>query len=132
MPVWLCYATSSRLCLPAIRSSVTLLGLMERKESIPGYHYDISMRSTYACLSIANVRIMSKQMTKSRERLLIRIPASLKTRLVKLAARERRSLNREIEHLLAQAVRSGTQSRSRVERQERRSINAIADRQSSV
>ncbi len=74
---------------------------------------------------------MSKQMTRPQERLLIRIPANLKARLVKLAARERRSLNREIEFLLAQAVRSGIRSRSRVERQDRRNINAIADRQSS-
>ena len=75
---------------------------------------------------------MSKQMTKRQERLLIRIPTSLKARLVKLAARERRSLNREIEFLLAQAVRSGIRNRSGVERQERRNINAIADRQSSA
>ena len=64
---------------------------------------------------------MSKQMTKRQERLLIRIPANLKARLAKLAARERRSLNREIEFLLAQAVRP---MRSRSERQERKNINA--------
>ena len=66
---------------------------------------------------------MSKQMTKRQERLLIRIPANLKARLAKLAARERRSLNREIEFLLEQAVRP-MRSRSRVERQERKSIDA--------
>ncbi len=64
---------------------------------------------------------MSKQMTKRQERLLIRIPATLKSRLTKLAARERRSLNREIEFLLAQAVRP---IRSRSERQERKNIDA--------
>jgi hypothetical protein len=64
---------------------------------------------------------MSKQMTKRQERLLIRIPATLKARLAKLAARERRSLNREIEFLLAQAVRP---IRSRSERQERKNIDA--------
>jgi hypothetical protein len=65
--------------------------------------------------------MMSKQMTKRQERLLIRIPATLKARLAKLAARERRSLNREIEFLLAQAVRP---IRSRSERQERKNIDA--------
>jgi hypothetical protein len=63
---------------------------------------------------------MPKQ-TKRQERLLIRIPANLKARLAKLAVRERRSLNREIEFLLAQAVRP---IRSRSERQERRNIDA--------
>jgi hypothetical protein len=63
---------------------------------------------------------MPKQ-TKRQERLLIRIPANLKARLAKLAARERRSLNREIEFLLAQAVRP---IRSRSERHERKNINA--------
>jgi hypothetical protein len=39
-------------------------------------------------------------MSESEARLLIRIPASLKVRLVELAKKERRSLNRQIEFLL--------------------------------
>jgi hypothetical protein len=39
-------------------------------------------------------------MSETEARLLIRIPTSLKVRLVELAKRERRSLNRQIEFLL--------------------------------
>lgn len=56
---------------------------------------------------------MSK-MVEPQVRLLIRIPASLKAKLVELAAQEHRSLNREIEFLLDRAIRFGVQN----ERQE--------------
>ena len=43
-------------------------------------------------------------------RLLIRIPASLKAKIVELAQQEHRSLNRQIEFLLDRAVRNETKS----------------------
>lgn len=46
------------------------------------------------------------EMAEEKARLLIRIPASLKAKLSEFAERDRRSLNREIEYLLEQAVRS--------------------------
>ena len=41
-------------------------------------------------------------------RLLLRIPASLKTRLAKLAEREHRSLNRQIEFMLDRSIQEKT------------------------
>lgn len=49
-------------------------------------------------------------MTESRARLLIRIPAGLKSKIVELAEREHRSLNRQIEFLLDRAIRDETKS----------------------
>ena len=43
-------------------------------------------------------------MTETQARLLIRIPVGLKARLVELAKRERRSLNKQIEFLLEHGV----------------------------
>lgn len=51
-------------------------------------------------------------MVEERARLLIRIPSSLKTRLTELASRERRSLNREIEFLLEQAVKLASEEKA--------------------
>ena len=45
-------------------------------------------------------------MAEKQVRLLIRIPASLKAKLVEIAERERRSLNRQIEFLLDGCVRN--------------------------
>ncbi|MFZ3211578.1 MAG: hypothetical protein WA188_08690 [Terriglobales bacterium] len=44
-------------------------------------------------------------MSEERVRLLLRMPASLKAKLVELAQRERRSLNRQIEFLLERSIR---------------------------
>jgi hypothetical protein len=44
-------------------------------------------------------------MSEERVRLLLRMPAGLKAKLVELAQRERRSLNRQIEFLLERSVR---------------------------
>lgn len=44
-------------------------------------------------------------MTEPQARLLIRIPVGLKARLVELAKRERRSLNKQIEFILERGVR---------------------------
>jgi hypothetical protein len=66
-------------------------------------------------------------MAESQVPLLIRIPGSLKTKLVDLAQREHRSLNRQIEFLLDLSVRNLAQPRSEVsgathlERKKRRS-----------
>jgi hypothetical protein len=43
-------------------------------------------------------------------RLLIRIPVSLKAKIVELAQQEHRSLNRQIEFLLDRAIRDETKS----------------------
>jgi hypothetical protein len=51
-------------------------------------------------------------------RLLLRIPASLKTKLTELAEREHRSLNRQIEFMLDRAIREKA-SRSRIEDRKR-------------
>jgi len=48
-------------------------------------------------------------MSEERVRLLLRIPANLKARLVELAQRERRSLNKQIEFLLERAIREEPQ-----------------------
>jgi hypothetical protein len=53
-------------------------------------------------------------MTETQARLLIRIPASLKARLVELARRERRSLNKEIEFLLECGIRDEEKSETNV------------------
>src|SRR5713101_5265244 len=58
-------------------------------------------------------------------RLLIRIPASLKTKLAELAEREHRSLNRQIEFMLDRSIREKTANeanhshRSRIEGRKR-------------
>jgi hypothetical protein len=58
-------------------------------------------------------------------RLLLRIPASLKTKLAELAEREHRSLNRQIEFILDRALRDKTvneasrSSRSKIEDRKR-------------
>ena len=44
-------------------------------------------------------------MSEERVRLLLRMPASLKAKLVELAQREHRSLNRQIEFLLERSIR---------------------------
>ena len=44
-------------------------------------------------------------MSEPTVRLLLRIPASLKTKLTQLAEREHRSLNRQIEFLLDRSIR---------------------------
>ena len=44
-------------------------------------------------------------MSEERVRLLLRMPANLKAKLVELAQRERRSLNRQIEFLLERSIR---------------------------
>jgi hypothetical protein len=44
-------------------------------------------------------------MSEPQVRLLLRMPASLKAKLVELAERERRSLNRQIEFYLERCVR---------------------------
>jgi hypothetical protein len=51
-------------------------------------------------------------MAESQVRLLIRIPGSLKAKLVDLAQKEHRSLNRQIEFLLDLSVRHLTQTAS--------------------
>jgi hypothetical protein len=43
-------------------------------------------------------------MSETQVRLLLRIPASLKAKLVELAEREHRSLNRQIEFLLDRSI----------------------------
>lgn len=59
----------------------------------PGYVADAHCR--------LNVGVnCSNRMSEPQARLLIRIPQSLKVRLVELAKREHRSLNRQIEFLL--------------------------------
>jgi len=50
---------------------------------------------------------MSSQMSDSRARVLLRIPAKLKAKLIELAEREHRSLNKQIEFLLDRCVREG-------------------------
>jgi hypothetical protein len=47
-------------------------------------------------------------MKEQRARLLIRIPESLKAKLIELAQRQRRSLNKQIEFLLDQSIRDET------------------------
>lgn len=47
-------------------------------------------------------------MNEQTVRLLLRIPASLKTKLAELAVREHRSLNRQIEFMLDRAIREKT------------------------
>ncbi len=47
---------------------------------------------------------MGMKITKSRVPLLIRIPPSLKAKLTKLARREHRSVNQQVEFLLDRAV----------------------------
>jgi hypothetical protein len=49
-------------------------------------------------------------MAESQVRLLIRIPGSLKAKLLDLAQKEHRSLNRQIEFLLDLSVRNLTQT----------------------
>ncbi len=44
-------------------------------------------------------------MSEERVRLLLRMPAGLKARLVELAQREHRSLNKQIEFLLERSIR---------------------------
>jgi hypothetical protein len=53
---------------------------------------------------------MSSQMSDSRARVLLRIPAKLKAKLIELAEREHRSLNKQIEFLLDRCVREGKTS----------------------
>jgi hypothetical protein len=53
---------------------------------------------------------MSSQMRDSRARVLLRIPAKLKAKLIELAEREHRSLNKQIEFLLDRCVREGKSS----------------------
>lgn len=49
-------------------------------------------------------------MSEARVRLLLRIPANLKAKLVELAQREHRSLNKQIEFLLERAIREQSQA----------------------
>jgi len=51
---------------------------------------------------------MSETKTEQRVRLLIRIPAKLKTKIAELAERQRRSINKQIEFLLDRAIRQET------------------------
>ena len=51
---------------------------------------------------------MPSSLAEPRARLLIRIPASLKAKIVELAQQEHRSLNRQIEFLLDRAIRNDT------------------------
>jgi len=53
-------------------------------------------------------------MNESQARLLIRIPQSLKARLVELAKRERRSLNKQIEFLLEWGIEEETRGESKM------------------
>jgi hypothetical protein len=53
---------------------------------------------------------MSSQMSDSRARVLLRIPAKLKAKLIELAEREHRSLNKQIEFLLDRCIREGKTS----------------------
>jgi hypothetical protein len=52
-------------------------------------------------------------MSEPRERVLLRIPASLKAKLSELAERDHRSLNKEIEFLLEQAIREDANEKIR-------------------
>jgi hypothetical protein len=52
-------------------------------------------------------------MSESRVRLPLRIPASLKAKLGELAEREHRSLNKQIEFLLEQAIQEGDKQEDR-------------------
>jgi hypothetical protein len=47
---------------------------------------------------------MSDTKAEERVRLLIRIPAKLKTKIAELAERQRRSINKQIEFLLERAI----------------------------
>jgi hypothetical protein len=47
-------------------------------------------------------------MSEQKVRLPLRIPASLKEKLIELAEREHRSLNKQIEFLLDRCIREGT------------------------
>jgi hypothetical protein len=51
---------------------------------------------------------MSDTKAEERVRLLIRIPAKLKTKIAELAQRQRRSINKQIEFLLDRAIRQET------------------------
>lgn len=53
---------------------------------------------------------MSETKVEERVRLLIRIPAKLKTKIAELAQRQRRSINKQIEFLLDKAIRRETGS----------------------
>jgi len=52
-------------------------------------------------------------MSEERVRLLLRMPAGLKARLVELAQREHRSLNKQIEFLLEHAIQEGAKEEAR-------------------
>lgn len=71
-------------------------------------------------------------MAEEKARLLIRIPVGLKARLSELADRDRRSLNREIEYFLEQAVQPGPKaevqgiSRSRQEGKKGKKVKKAA------
>lgn len=51
---------------------------------------------------------MSDTKVEERVRLLIRIPAKLKSKIAELAQRQRRSINKQIEFLLDKAIRQET------------------------
>jgi hypothetical protein len=56
------------------------------------------------------VGAISEQMSESRVRVLLRIPAKLKATLTELAEREHRSLNKQIEFLLERSIREENSS----------------------
>jgi hypothetical protein len=74
------------------------------------YQYDIITISYVNRNSTSDILNTMDEPTTS---VLLRIPASLKARLAALAEREHRSLNRQIEFLLDQAVRSDSTEQKR-------------------
>jgi hypothetical protein len=66
---------------------------------------------------------MSNPMSESRVRVLLRIPARLKTKLTELAEREHRSLNKQIEFFLDRCIREVTNDEAE-ESQRARSVRS--------
>lgn len=97
---------------------------MHRKAFLVWRHYDAIMTPKWNLVKRRGIRFLVLAMSQPIVRLPLRIRAGLKTKLAELAAKEHRSLNKQIEFLLERAVRE--ESRGEVE--DRRSMGRPASK----